>query len=71
MTTKEKIIKTIDEIPAARHRELFELIEQFKNKTSRPGKSKWTEYAGILSDEDARIMKSAIADEFEKVEDEK
>ena len=30
MTTKDKIMKTIEEIPAAKHRELFELIEQFK-----------------------------------------
>jgi len=71
MTTKEKIIKTIEEIPAARHRELYELIEQFKNRTSNARKSKWAEFSGILSDEDARIMKSAIEQEFEKVEDEK
>ena len=70
MTTKQRIIKTINEIPEAKHRELFELIERFKKKTCSIKKSKWAEFAGSLTDEDARIMKAAIAEEFEKVENE-
>ena len=70
MTTKEKIIKTLDEIPEDKYPEVFELMEGFKKKTGAGKKNKWSEFAGILTDEDARIMKAAIEEEFEKVEDE-
>ena len=69
MTTKEKIIKTIHEIPEHRLSELLSVVEEFKNKTGPATKNKWSEFAGILTDEEARIMKTAIEEEFELVED--
>lgn len=70
MTTKEKIFKSIEAIPATKHRELFEMIEQFKKKAGPAKTSKWAEFAGSLTDDDAKVMKEAIEEEFEKVEDE-
>ena len=71
MTTKEKIIKTIEEIPESRHEELFELVENFKKKSDTPtGKGKWSRFAGILSKEQADAMLAVIEDTCERIDNE-
>ncbi|MEW6200579.1 MAG: hypothetical protein AB1546_01275 [bacterium] len=70
MTTKEKIIKTIDKIPEPELPELLELVEDFRKRAKSKRGGKWARFAGILTDEEARIMKEAIEEEFEKIEDE-
>ena len=69
MTTKEKIIKRIETVPEARLPELLELIENFSKRPKSAKKGKWSRFTGILNDEEARIMKQAIEEEFEKVEE--
>jgi len=69
MTTKEKIIKTINEIPETRYRELFDLVEDFKKKTGSSGSvGKWDEFFGMISDEQAEAMLAAIEQECEVIE---
>jgi len=70
MTTKEKLIETIEGLPEDKVTELLRIANDFKKKTRAGKKSKWSEFAGSLTDEEARVMKAAIAEEFEKVEDE-
>jgi hypothetical protein len=70
MTTKEKLIEAIDKLPEDKISELLRIAVGFKKKSKAVKKSKWAEFAGSLTDEDARIMKAAIEEEFEKVEDE-
>ena len=72
MTTKEKIIETIGEIPEEKLNELLTVIEDFKKKrTSTPaGKSggKWARFAGILTDEQAKAMLAVIEETCERID---
>jgi hypothetical protein len=54
MTTKEKIIETIGEIPDDKRNELLTVAEEFKKrKTPTAGGGKWDRFFGIISDEHA------------------
>ncbi len=70
MTTKEKIIETIGEIPEEKLSELLAVVEDFKKKgTSAAGGNKWDRFFGILSNEQAEKMRRVIDEEFEKIDD--
>ena len=69
MTTKEKIIEAIGEIPAEKLNELLSMVEDFKKKNSA-GKSggKWSRFAGILTDEQAEAMLAVIEETCERID---
>ncbi len=71
MTTKEKIIETIGEIPDEKLNELLEMVEDFK-KRSAAGKNsgKWSHFAGMLSTEQADAMLSVIEETCERIDNE-
>lgn len=69
MTTKEKLIEAIGALPEEKLSELLRIVNGLKRDAGRRKKSKWSEFAGSLTDEEAGIMKAAIEEEFEKVED--
>ncbi|MEW5945353.1 MAG: hypothetical protein AB1742_04065 [bacterium] len=68
MTTKEKIFKTIDEIPEDRYPDLFEVVEDFKKRSAEKKCGKWTRFAGILTDEEADAMLAVIEDTCERID---
>lgn len=69
MTTKEKIIKTINEIPETKYPELYDLVENFKNSSSgKKLKNRWSRFAGILSEEEGNAMLAVIEETCESVE---
>jgi hypothetical protein len=72
MTTKEKIIEAIGEIPDEKLNELLAMVEDFKKKsaTAPGGKKggKWDRFIGILSDEDAEAMLAVIEETCERIE---
>ncbi|MEW6200484.1 MAG: hypothetical protein AB1546_00790 [bacterium] len=69
MTTKEKIIKTLDDLPEDKLSEILEFVEDFKKKNAA-GKSggKWDRFFGILSDEDAEAMLAVIEETCERID---
>jgi hypothetical protein len=69
MTTKEKIIETISEIPEEKLNELLVVVEDFKKRNSA-GKSggKWARFAGILTDEQAKAMLAVIEETCERID---
>lgn len=70
MTTKEKIIEAIGEIPDEKLNELLTMVEEFKKKTAgEPGEGKWDRFFGIISDEHAEAMLAVIERECETIED--
>ena len=70
MTTKEKIIETIGEIPEEKLNELLAVVEDFKKKrASTPDGGKWDRFFGILSNEQAETMRRVIQEEFERIDD--
>ena len=70
MTTKEKIIEAIGEIPDEKLNELLTVVEDFKKKnTPETGEGKWDRFFGIISDEHAEAMLAVIERECEVVED--
>jgi len=70
MTTKEKIIETISEIPEEKLSELLSVVEDFKKKNpSGSVEGKWDRFFGIISDEHAEAMLAVIERECEMVED--
>ncbi len=70
MTTKEKLIEAIDTLSEKKLSELLKVANGLKKKTASDKKNKWAEFAGTLTDEEAQIMKAAIDEEFEQIEDE-
>ena len=70
MTTKEKIIATLEKIPETRLPELYELIDNFRKKARVSKKNKWADFPKILTDEEAEAMKVAIEEAFGQIEDE-
>ena len=70
MTTKDKLIDAIDNLSEEKLSELLKVANGFRKKTVSGKKNRWAEFAGILTDEEARIMKAAIEEEFEQIEDE-
>lgn len=70
MTTKEKIIETIGEIPDEKLNELLSVVEDFKKRNSAsPGGDKWDRFFGILSNEQAETMRRVIDEAFEKIDE--
>lgn len=70
MTTKEKIIEAIGEIPDEKLNELLTVVEDFKKgKASAPSVGKWDRFFGILSNEQAETMRRVIDEEFERIDD--
>ena len=69
MTTKEKIINTIEKIPDDRLPDLLELVEDFKKRIKSKKGGKWRRFAGILTNEEAEAMKAVIERECEVIED--
>lgn len=71
MTTKEKIYKTIEEIPEGRLGELLAVVEDFKKTNSPvPAGGKWERFLGILSVEEADAMIAAIEETCERIDNE-
>jgi hypothetical protein len=69
MTTKEKIIETIGNIPEEKLTELLSVVEDFKKKNEPAvGKNKWDRFLGILSDEEAEAMLAVIEEECERID---
>ncbi|MEW6202625.1 MAG: hypothetical protein AB1546_11645 [bacterium] len=68
MTTKEKIFKTIDEIPEERYPDLFEMVEDFKKKSAIKKGGKWARFAGILTEEEANAMLAVIEETCERID---
>ena len=61
MTTKEKIIETIGEIPEEKLSELLAMVEDFKKKgPAVAGAGKWDRFFGIISDEEAEALQAVI-----------
>lgn len=69
MTTKEKLIETIGTLSEEKISELLRIANGFRKRTPAEKKNKWAEFAGILTEDEARIMKAAIEEEFEQIED--
>ena len=69
MTTKEKIFKTIAEIPEDRYPGLLEVVENFKNKSVNGKGGKWARFAGILTEEEANAMLAVIEETCERIDD--
>lgn len=68
--TMDRIIKTLNEIPEIHHKMLYDLIKDFKKKAGKTkGNGKWSRYAGIITDDEAKTMMAAIDNAFEKVEE--
>lgn len=70
MTTKEKILETLCEIPEGKLEELLTMVEDFRNKNApvkMPGK--WARFAGILTGEQAEALLAVIQETCERVED--
>ena len=65
---KDAIIKTIQEIPEDQYQKLLEVVKDFKDKPGRIKKSKWSRFAGILTDEQAEAMLAVIERECEVIE---
>jgi hypothetical protein len=69
MTTKEKIIKTISEIPEEKLTELLSMVEDFKKQSgAASGGNKWDRFLGILSDEEAEAILAVIEEECERID---
>lgn len=69
MTTKEKIIEAIGEIPEEKLNELLTMVEDFKKKsTPAAGGGKWDRFFGILSKDQAETMRRVIEEEFERID---
>ena len=69
MTTKEKIIETIEEIPEEKLTELLVVVENFKKKNpagTAPGK--WDRFFGIISQEEADAMLAVIEETCERID---
>ncbi|MFA6451408.1 MAG: hypothetical protein WCX65_18180 [bacterium] len=69
MTTKEKIIEAIGEIPDEKLNEFLSIVEDFKKKsaTVKSG-GKWSRFAGILTDEQAEAMLAVIEETCERID---
>ena len=69
MTTKEKIIEAIGEIPDEKLNELLTVVEDFKKKSvSSPEGGKWDRFFGIISSEEADAMLAAIEETCERID---
>lgn len=69
MTTKEKIIETIREIPDEKLTELLFMVEDFKKRRMpNPSGGKWDRFFGILSNEQSETMRRVIDEEFERID---
>lgn len=67
MTTKDKIIEAIGEIPEEKPGGLLTMIENFKDKfTATSGAGKWDRFFGIISCEEADAMLAAIEETCER-----
>jgi len=61
MTTKEKIIETIGEIPEEKLSELLAVVEDFKKKSpAATSAGKWDRFFGIISAEEAEALQAVI-----------
>ena len=70
MTTKEKIIKAIGDIPEDRLSEILALVENLKKKTKADkAVGKWDRFFGILSREEADAMLAVIEETCERIDD--
>jgi hypothetical protein len=69
MTTKEKIIEAIGEIPEEKLNELLTVVEDFKKKSaSTADGGKWDRFFGIISDEHAEAMLAVIEETCERID---
>jgi hypothetical protein len=69
MTTKEKIIEAIGDIPDDKLSEVLSMIESLKKKNKAgKGTGKWDRFFGIISNEEADAMLAVIEETCERID---
>lgn len=69
MTTKEKIIEAIGDIPDDKLSEVLKTVEDIKkNNNPAKGAGKWGRFFGILSNDEADAMLAVIEETCERID---
>ncbi|MGD1856145.1 MAG: DUF2281 domain-containing protein [Leptolyngbyaceae cyanobacterium] len=68
MTTRELILKELEQLPETLLKTVLDFLTFLKPKQSQTADNPWTQFVGILDDAEAKEIQEVITQEFEYIE---